>query len=165
MGIAIYELNTQNGKENNVWIVLESLAILFPIIDRLMASFMLYLQFKQTERVYLTLCSRLDDYVLLCGLKCVQWKLKKNNIKYDKDVNIRTLTTAKTENKDKSHLDIPNKEDSESAKHHSTHASSVTLSLPVSANLDAIVEEEHVHVETQETSLRLDMYASSTTYD
>ena len=173
--IAIYELNAQPNKA--AWIILQSLSILFPIIDRVLASFMLYLQFKQTERVYLQLCGRMDDYVLLCGLKCVQWRLKRNNIKYDKDINVKTLTTrtSKSESKDKkNHLDIPNKgrlpnSNSESSRQgHATHGTltdnpSITLSLPVAANLDAIVEEENT--ETAGSPLRLDLNASSSTYD
>jgi len=174
---AIYEWNNNDDREkaNAGWIILHFLSILFPIFDRLMASFMLYLQFKQTESVYLKLCSNMDDYVLLCGLRCVRWKLKKENIKYDKDVNIKTLTTqpqkCATDSKNSIHLEIPTANSSNSQiAHHgcgrsgtSSSATSFTLSLPTSVNLDAIVEEENV--ETPKTPLRLDMSARSSTYD
>ena len=161
--IFIARYGYQNVQQSTTWMILESFFILFPIIDRLMASFMLYLQFKQTERVYLALCAKMDDYVLLCGLKCVQWKLKRNHIKYNEDVNVRTLSvrhspTPKSKDKSSSHLELPKGGRASSSSHGghgSSHSSgysvSISLSLPGSANLDAIVEEENI-VETPTTT-------------
>merc|ERR1712176_1482807 len=109
-----------------------------------------------------------DDYVLLCGLRCVRYKLKRDNVKYDKDVNIRTLTTQKekcnTESKVSVHLEIPTANSNSRTANHGSSTSnststSVTFSLPTSVNLDAIVEEDNV--ETPKTPLRLDMSARS----
>eukprot|EP01084_Bolivina_argentea_P119789 212369_1 len=89
--IELHGINNLHNNVNTIW------TFLLPIIDIIITSFTLYLQFNFVESIYVKLCGVLDTRCLKIGLRFVKFCLKKEELKNVKNTsNIITLATETT---------------------------------------------------------------------
>ena len=113
IGNIFIEIHQLNRKEQHATTVIDIWIFVLPVIDMIITSFMLYLQFNFSQNVYAKMCYKPDVLFLRCCLNMHGYLLKKMDSEHQQSVAIDTATStisAKSEDSKNTVATIKDKE-------------------------------------------------------